>query len=410
MTCHNCGAEVAQEKKFCPKCAAPLLCKNCGGELKPGKKFCSLCGTPVSGAVKPAPVSDVADKPVSAPDTFDSDDQPPVPKSEPTAPPPTPEPASPPAPEPAQTPPPKPPVPPAPPGEQKPPEPESPSINKNAILIVCLIIVAIVAAIYLIGRSTSSEQEEPVDSDISIVDQENEPVLIPEPSLPDETLVPIVPAPPGITPEQANPEEDSGISDAGVLEMIRDSFHDVDYVMDTLRATSTISDFYDLGFKEDRDELRRAQNRGVNAKSVLSTTLSGDVYHNLNRRILILFQGDYRRIQVEGGERRIQVVYSLDNLSLSPENVILAFNYADDHVVRWPYEIYTMDRNFETEEEIYSALRNGTDFQFSISRQRDDEVFANVGLRIDTVGIRRDEGELCLVFQIFDYDPYMEGS
>jgi len=219
-------------------------------------------------------------------------------------------------------------------------------------------------------------------------------VLIPEPSLPDEILVPIVPVEPGITPEQTDPEEDSGISDEGVLAMIIDSFTDVDYVMDTLRTTNTTSGFYDLGFKEDRDELRRARNRGVDTNLVLSARLSSDVYHNLNRRILVM----------TGGDRRIQVVYSLDNLSLSPEYVIRAFNYADDHVGKWPYHVYTYDSNFESEDEILNALRNGTDFQFSVWRERDDEVLTIVGYRIDTVAIRIDEGELCLVFQIFDYE------
>lgn len=54
MRCPNCGADVADSKKFCLQCGAKLVlpvpltakCSKCGTELAPGKKFCGVCGTP----------------------------------------------------------------------------------------------------------------------------------------------------------------------------------------------------------------------------------------------------------------------------------------------------------------------------------------------------------------------------
>jgi len=265
-------------------------------------------------------------------------------------------------------------------------------------LVVCLVVVAIIAGIYLITRFVPFEKEEPVDPENPLVEQDNKPVTTPEHLEPGTTPVPDEP---GTTPDQTDPEEDSGLGDDGVLAMIIDSFTDVDFVMDTIRTTSSISDLYDIGLTEDRNELRRARNRGVDAWLVLSASLSGDVYHNLYRKILIIFAED---------TRRTQVVYSLDNLSLSPESVILALKYAEDHVANYPFYVYSIERNFESDEEIYNALRSGVDFQYLIQRNRDDEIFTKVGLRLDTVSIRIDEGELCLAIQILDYDPYMEGN
>jgi len=49
--CHKCGAEVAVNEKFCPKCGVdmsirvPDECPKCATEISPGMKFCPKCGT-----------------------------------------------------------------------------------------------------------------------------------------------------------------------------------------------------------------------------------------------------------------------------------------------------------------------------------------------------------------------------
>jgi len=67
MICPNCGADVAQGKKFCTKCATPLLCKECGSELSLGKKFCADCGTPVQGVAAPTVATEVPQAPSPSP-------------------------------------------------------------------------------------------------------------------------------------------------------------------------------------------------------------------------------------------------------------------------------------------------------------------------------------------------------
>ena len=60
--CHNCGAEIASDALFCPKCGAkkgsvkeeevktaeqennPSVCPRCGAELEEGTAFCQACG------------------------------------------------------------------------------------------------------------------------------------------------------------------------------------------------------------------------------------------------------------------------------------------------------------------------------------------------------------------------------
>lgn len=47
-TCKNCGAELAENVKFCPKCGTKNepkhFCSSCGAELQPNAKFCPKCG------------------------------------------------------------------------------------------------------------------------------------------------------------------------------------------------------------------------------------------------------------------------------------------------------------------------------------------------------------------------------
>lgn len=59
--CPSCGAELAEQAKFCSSCGAKVEdpeievveadvvppCSNCGAELEPGAAFCNQCGTKV---------------------------------------------------------------------------------------------------------------------------------------------------------------------------------------------------------------------------------------------------------------------------------------------------------------------------------------------------------------------------
>lgn len=48
-TCKTCGAELAENAKFCPKCGSKIepkqFCSSCGAELQPNAKFCPKCGS-----------------------------------------------------------------------------------------------------------------------------------------------------------------------------------------------------------------------------------------------------------------------------------------------------------------------------------------------------------------------------
>lgn len=48
-TCKTCGAELAENAKFCPKCGSKIepkhFCSSCGAELQPNVKFCPKCGS-----------------------------------------------------------------------------------------------------------------------------------------------------------------------------------------------------------------------------------------------------------------------------------------------------------------------------------------------------------------------------
>ncbi len=48
-TCKTCGAELAENAKFCPKCGSKIepkhFCSSCGAELQSNAKFCPKCGS-----------------------------------------------------------------------------------------------------------------------------------------------------------------------------------------------------------------------------------------------------------------------------------------------------------------------------------------------------------------------------
>lgn len=61
MKCNNCGADLADNAKFCTSCGAnveaqgpqggPRHCPNCGSQLAEGASFCTNCGQKVGGPV-----------------------------------------------------------------------------------------------------------------------------------------------------------------------------------------------------------------------------------------------------------------------------------------------------------------------------------------------------------------------
>ncbi len=60
MTCHNCGAAMGADDKFCPVCGMPTagrkkpnFCMHCGTRLAPDDRFCPGCGWEI-GQSKPA--------------------------------------------------------------------------------------------------------------------------------------------------------------------------------------------------------------------------------------------------------------------------------------------------------------------------------------------------------------------
>ena len=58
--CSNCGAQVAENVKFCTECGGKmepevLKCPNCSIELPEGTKFCMECGTKIGDTPRPKP-------------------------------------------------------------------------------------------------------------------------------------------------------------------------------------------------------------------------------------------------------------------------------------------------------------------------------------------------------------------
>lgn len=57
-TCKNCGAELAENVKFCPKCGTKNepkhFCSSCGAEIQLNVKFCPKCGANQIEKTQPA--------------------------------------------------------------------------------------------------------------------------------------------------------------------------------------------------------------------------------------------------------------------------------------------------------------------------------------------------------------------
>ena len=83
MTCHRCGATIAQGQRFCNSCGAqqnqaapvtPKFCVSCGHPITPGSAFCNNCGAAVNAGGSrpqvPAPVPSEPQPPVVAPVPF----------------------------------------------------------------------------------------------------------------------------------------------------------------------------------------------------------------------------------------------------------------------------------------------------------------------------------------------------
>jgi class 3 adenylate cyclase len=52
VICSNCGTENRAGRKFCSRCAAPLVivCARCQAQNEPGELFCGECAAPLEGA------------------------------------------------------------------------------------------------------------------------------------------------------------------------------------------------------------------------------------------------------------------------------------------------------------------------------------------------------------------------
>src|SRR3974390_2914823 len=60
MICARCGAFVANDRKFCGDCGAPLpwQCSSCGSQNAPEKRFCGECGA--ASGTKPQPLQQLS--------------------------------------------------------------------------------------------------------------------------------------------------------------------------------------------------------------------------------------------------------------------------------------------------------------------------------------------------------------
>ena len=70
--CSNCGAQVAENVKFCTECGSKMepekpKCPSCSAELPEGTKFCTECGTKVGTAPEHKPKIETPPKEVVCP-------------------------------------------------------------------------------------------------------------------------------------------------------------------------------------------------------------------------------------------------------------------------------------------------------------------------------------------------------
>jgi len=65
--CSNCGAQIAENVKFCTECGSKmepegLKCPSCSVKLPEGTKFCMECGTKIGDTPRPKPKIETAPK------------------------------------------------------------------------------------------------------------------------------------------------------------------------------------------------------------------------------------------------------------------------------------------------------------------------------------------------------------
>ena len=70
MNCPACGAENADDNRFCGACGAPqvIACSGCGTENPAANKYCGGCGAPLQGQPELQPASAPVEPEKESPD------------------------------------------------------------------------------------------------------------------------------------------------------------------------------------------------------------------------------------------------------------------------------------------------------------------------------------------------------
>jgi len=282
----------------------------------------------------------------------------------------------------------------------KPPEKKKGPVesNKNKIIGViaaACVFIAIIIAISLPsgapdGRNSNTSPDRAPESEIAETTGET-PTSSPQapPPKPTPEAPPAEPVPlPEIQPEAPVEEVLS------VYDQVLRSLEAADITLAFLRNYTSPSEYESLGFSTDRQELRKAQNRGLDVDWVLTAIWNSDERPDFDCTVLIMFGAD--------NTRRVQVRYPLDVLSPDEiSDVFLHASYLNSINPRYASEDnrYFAYRNRDGES-VYSkgdmldAIKNDTRFQLISMRRIDDRDYS-----IASVLLMRDEGELYLVLQ-----------